>query len=212
MGGLRPSIEFTPSSTKRRTLSRSSSSRRRSTLFTTRTIFLPQSRISSRYSRSDSVKGLSEDVTKRTRSERGTKPRLSSSWCRMMALVPGVSTMATSRKKSFGYSLSRTPSRRSRSAGRSPYLRTVILSVVGVTPSRESSSFPSRAFMNADLPELNSPTMTSKNNSSRSTSFWRTSETSSDGEPKSSRKPARRSRRARSRSVIRRQRSSRICI
>ena len=50
--------------------------------------------------------------------------------------------------------------------------------VVGVTPSR-STRAPSSALMNADLPELNSPTTTSRNSSSRSSSAWRSWRTSS---------------------------------
>jgi hypothetical protein len=82
-------------------------------------IFFPQSRISSRYLRSLSVRGRSAEVTNNTRSLLGTKPLESSSWWRMIALVPGVSTMAISRKNSFGYPFSKTPSRRSLSSGSS---------------------------------------------------------------------------------------------
>ena len=64
-----------------------------SILFTTNTIFLPHSRICSRKPRSLSVNGRSALVTKRTRSARGMKSRVSSSCRRMIALVPGVSTM-----------------------------------------------------------------------------------------------------------------------
>ena len=56
-------------------------------------IFLPHSWIWAMNSRSDSVKGRSAEVTKRTRSERGTKRWVRASCSRMMALVPGVSTI-----------------------------------------------------------------------------------------------------------------------
>jgi hypothetical protein len=48
--------------------------------------------ICSRKVRSVSMKGRSADVTKRTSSDRGTKSRVSSSWRRITAFVPGVST------------------------------------------------------------------------------------------------------------------------
>ena len=66
------------------------------------TIFLPHSRIAAMNSRSLSVKGRSAEVTKRTRSERGTKCWVSASCSRMMALVPGVSTTVISSRKSAG--------------------------------------------------------------------------------------------------------------
>src|SRR5918998_664085 len=210
-GGVRPSIERMPPSTKERTCSLPSSSARRSALLMIRSIFLPQSRISSRYPRSLSVSGRSAEVTKRTRSLLGTKPRLSSSWWRMIAFVPGVSTMAISRRKALGYPFSITPSRLSLWAGSGLWRRTVMRSVVGVTPSSEISA-PSKAFMNADFPELNSPTTTSRKSSSRSESALRTSSTSSVGAPKSWRKLANLSSSARSRSTRASLRSSRILI
>ena len=77
-------------------------SRRRSTLLTMMTIFLPHSRISAMNSRSLSVNGRSAEVTKRTRSERGTNRSVSCSCSRMMALVPGVSTTVISSRNSAG--------------------------------------------------------------------------------------------------------------
>ena len=62
---------------------------RMSILFTTNTIFLPHSRICSRKPRSLSVNGRSAQVTKRTRSARGMKSRVSASCRRIIALVPG---------------------------------------------------------------------------------------------------------------------------
>src|SRR5215218_5653957 len=82
-------------------------------------------------------------------------------------------------------------------------------SVVGVTPSSEMSA-PSNALTNADLPELNSPTITSKNNSSRSWCARLTRPTSSGGAPKSSRKATSLSRSSRSRSTSASRRSSSI--
>ena len=49
------------------------------------------------------MKGRSAEVTNSTRSERGTKSRVSSSCRRMIALVPGVSTMLSSRRTSAGW-------------------------------------------------------------------------------------------------------------
>ena len=86
------------------------SSRSRSTLLMTTTIFLPQSRIDSMNARSLSVNGRSAEVTKRTMSERGTNCWVSCSCSRMMALVPGVSTMVISSRNSAGYSRTMTPS------------------------------------------------------------------------------------------------------
>jgi hypothetical protein len=68
-----------------------------------KTIFFPQARICSRKPRSLSVNGRSAEVTKSTRSLRGTKSRVSSSCSRMTALVPGVSTMLRSRRISAGW-------------------------------------------------------------------------------------------------------------
>src|SRR2546421_511452 len=71
------------------------------------TIFLPQSRIAVRNIRSVSVNGRSADVTNSTRSDRGTKSVVRRSCSRMIALVPGVSTMWTSRSSSGGAILRR---------------------------------------------------------------------------------------------------------
>ena len=73
-----------------------------STLLTTTTIFLPQSRIVSRNARSVSVNGRSAEVTNSTRSARGTNSRVRRSCSRWIALVPGVSTMCRSRSSSTG--------------------------------------------------------------------------------------------------------------
>ena len=66
------------------------------------TIFLPQSRMVARKSRSVSVNGRSAEVMKRTRSDRGTNSVVSRSCSRMIAFVPGVSTMWMSRSSSTG--------------------------------------------------------------------------------------------------------------
>ncbi len=58
--------------TKPSTSSRSAAVARMSTLLTMKTIFFPQERICSRKPRSLSVNGRSAEVTKITRSERGT--------------------------------------------------------------------------------------------------------------------------------------------
>jgi len=73
-----------------------------STLLTTNTTFLPQSRILVMNCRSLSVKGRSAEVTKRMRSARGTKSAVICSCLRTMALVPGVSTMLISCSHSAG--------------------------------------------------------------------------------------------------------------
>ena len=78
------------------------SSRSRSILLMMTTIFLPHSRIASMNSRSLSVNGRSAEVTKRTRSERGTNCWVRCSCSRMIALVPGVSTTVISSRKSAG--------------------------------------------------------------------------------------------------------------
>ena len=183
-----------------------SSSRRRSTLFTTRTIFLPQSD-QLQVLALDSVKGLSEEVREdEVRAGHEAAAEL------LVVADDGVGSRRVDdgdlAQEVVRISLSRTPSRRSRSAvvpvpeDRDPVGRRR-------TPSRESSSSPTGVYERG-LAGVELAHDDEQNNSSRSTSFWRTSETSSDGEPKSSRKPARRSRRARSRSVTRRQRF-RIC-
>ena len=68
----------------------------------TTTIFLPQSRMTARNWRSLSVNGRSAEVTNSTRSDRGTKSAVIASCSRITALVPGVSTMAISRRNSTG--------------------------------------------------------------------------------------------------------------
>src|SRR5215208_2587944 len=131
IGGVRPRAERMPPSTKERTSSTFDLSARRSALLMTSRIFFPQSRMSSRYPRSLSVSGRSAEVTNSTRSLLGTKPRESSSWWRMIAFVPGVSTMEISRKNSLGRPCSNTPSFRARSTGSSAWRSTVMRSVVG---------------------------------------------------------------------------------
>ena len=65
----------------------------RSVLFSTITTLFPQPRSRSMNWRSLSVKGRSAEVTNSTRSARGAKRSVISSWRRMIALVPGVSTI-----------------------------------------------------------------------------------------------------------------------
>ena len=101
--GVSPSSASAFSRTKSITSLRSAGPARMSILFTMNTIFLPHSRIRSRNSRSLSVNGRSAEVTKSTRSARGTKSRVSSSCWRMIALVPGVSTTVSSRSSSAGW-------------------------------------------------------------------------------------------------------------
>src|SRR5690348_7593312 len=152
--------------TKATTSATSSAERSRSTLLTTRTTFLPQARMRSRKARSLSVKGRSAEVTKRMKSLRGMNSAVSCSWWRSTALVPGVSTMATSRRKAAGWVISSMPSGRRRVEAVSPWRRTVTRAVVGVTPSASTGS-PTRALTKADLPALNSPATTSRKGSSR---------------------------------------------
>ena len=80
-----------------------------SILLTTMTIFLPQSRIVSMNARSVSVNGRSADVTNSTRSARGTNSVVSRSCSRMIAFVPGVSTIWMSRSSSAGAVITRMP-------------------------------------------------------------------------------------------------------
>ena len=86
-------------SSPRRPARRSS---RMSILLMTTTTFLPQPRICSRNARSVSVNGRSAEVTNSTRSERGTNSAVIRSCSRMIALVPGVSTMWMSRRSGTG--------------------------------------------------------------------------------------------------------------
>ena len=131
----------------------------------TTTIFLPQSRMLSRKSRSLSVNGRSAEVTKRTRSERGTKSRVMVSCSRWMALVPGVSTTLISLRSSTGaVMMSKGPSSDCRPVS-SPYLSRHMRSVVGVTPFSRTAA-PISALMHTLLPALNSPTTTRRKSSS----------------------------------------------
>ena len=136
-----------------------------SILFRTMTIFLPQSRIAARNTRSVSVNGRSADVTNSTRSDRGTKSVVMRSCSRMIALVPGVSTTWTSRSSSTGAVRIRRPLASVSDVTASPYFSSWICAVVGVTPS-STTDRPSKALMNALFPALNSPTMTMRNSSS----------------------------------------------
>ncbi len=100
--GVTPSSARAFSDTNRVTSSTSAGAPRISILFTTRTTFFPQPRICSRNARSVSVNGRSAEVTNSTRSERGTNSAVIASCSRMIALVPGVSTMWMSRRIGAG--------------------------------------------------------------------------------------------------------------
>jgi hypothetical protein len=84
------------------TSARSRSFSKMSILLITSTIFLPQFRMLSRKRRSVSVKGRSADVTNSTKSALGTKSTVSRSCARLIAFVPGVSTMWRSRSNATG--------------------------------------------------------------------------------------------------------------
>ena len=96
--GRRPSSSRSLSRTNSITCSTSARFSRMSILLTATTSFLPQSRIVSRKVRSLSVNGRSAEVTNSTSSERGTNSRVSASWPRTTAFVPGVSTTFISRR------------------------------------------------------------------------------------------------------------------
>ena len=98
-----------------------------SILLTTMTIFLPQSRIASIKARSVSVNGRSADVTNSTKSARGTKSVVSRSCSRMIALVPGVSTMWMSSRRSTGAVTDRMPPARLSTPLVAPYANEVNL-------------------------------------------------------------------------------------
>ena len=102
ISGVVPSKLGAFSLTKASTWSRSALFCRMSILLIRMTTFLPQSRILSRKTRSLSVKGRSAEVTNSTRSERGTNWEVITSCWRMIALVPGVSTMLMSVRNSTG--------------------------------------------------------------------------------------------------------------
>jgi hypothetical protein len=122
-----------------------------SILLTATTIFLPQSRMDSRKARSLSVNGRSAEVTNRTRSERGTNSRVSTSCSRRTAFVPGVSTMLMSRSISTGAVITS----RARGVGFPEHGRSVLeqaeAGVVGGDPS-SSTRRPEQALMNASCP------------------------------------------------------------
>ncbi len=126
---------------------------------------MPHSRITPRNWRSLSVNGRSADVTKSTRSERGTKSAVIASCSRMTALVPGVSTIAIWRRNSTGAVMTCRCADRSTRVAVSPNWSRFTWAVVGVTPSF-STGAPRSALMNALLPALNSPTMTTRKSSS----------------------------------------------
>jgi hypothetical protein len=85
-------------------------------------------------------------------------------WCVWrIAFVPGVSTMFVCLNHSFGKYIDLICSDSIISWRFEPYLSIWIMSVVGRTPVGQISSFSlSNVFINWDLPELNSPTTTSK--------------------------------------------------
>lgn len=152
------------SRTNARTVSTSFSVWSRSTLLITMTTFLPHSRICARNWRSLSVKGRSAEVTNSTRSARGTNRRVSSPCARVMALVPGVSTTWMSRSRGAEARSWRTAPGSGGGAW-SACRSSCTSAVVGVTPSSRMRS-PSSALTSALLPELNSPTTTSRKKSS----------------------------------------------
>ena len=78
-----------------------------SALFSTTTTFLPHSVIFFMNTRSLSEIGRSVDVTKSSRSQRGTMASVISACAAMMAFVPGVSTSVTSSSHSTGSSSAR---------------------------------------------------------------------------------------------------------
>ena len=107
--GVNPSSPLALSEMKVTTSATSPGRSKMSTLLRTTTIFLPQSRMLCRKARSLSVNGRSAEVTKRTRSERGTNSRVSASCSRRTALVPGVSTMLISRSRPTGAAITSRP-------------------------------------------------------------------------------------------------------
>mmetsp|Transcript_129 Transcript_129/g.381 ORF Transcript_129/g.381 Transcript_129/m.381 type:complete len:517 (-) Transcript_129:9-1559(-) len=141
---------------------------KRSILLTTNTTFFPHCLTYLRNLTSLSVNGLSADSTKSTRSARGMNSSVSRCCRSRITFVPGVSTIFTAlrisdevyRTNSPSTSCSRVPDFPSPSLA---YLITVISLVVGRIPSGTTVSPPSRAFTTADLPALNSPTITTRN-------------------------------------------------
>src|SRR5438445_397932 len=93
------------------------------------------------------VYGRSADVTNSTRSDRGTKSVVRRSCSRMIALVPGVSTMWTSRSSSTGAVRMRRPLASVSDCTTLPYFSSWICAVVGVTPS-STTDRPSKPLMN----------------------------------------------------------------
>ena len=118
----------------------------------------------SRNSRSLSESGRSAEITKMTKSAFGMKFSVNSSCSLRMEFVPGVSTILTVFSNSNGKRVTRRLSR-TREPGSSPCFKILIKSVVGVGPSSRTF-WPNSVLTNADLPELNSPTITSKKSSS----------------------------------------------
>ena len=130
----------------------------------TMTTFLPQPRTCSRNARSVSVNGRSAEVTNRTRSDRGTNSAVIASCSRMIALVPGVSTMWISRR------IGRGGDDVQDGFADLPLERVAVLQHVDLRGRRRDAflgdRLPTSALMNALLPALNSPTMTSRKSSS----------------------------------------------
>mmetsp|Transcript_29114 Transcript_29114/g.82065 ORF Transcript_29114/g.82065 Transcript_29114/m.82065 type:complete len:363 (+) Transcript_29114:1636-2724(+) len=115
-----------------------------------------------------SVNGLSALITNRTRSARGMYSSVRRCCLCSTTLVPGVSTMLISLRRSAGRYRWNMPSASCsvRSSLLPDHLRMLISFVVGRMPSARNF-FPSRALIKLDLPLLNSPTTTSRNCSSK---------------------------------------------
>mmetsp|Transcript_19677 Transcript_19677/g.62580 ORF Transcript_19677/g.62580 Transcript_19677/m.62580 type:complete len:254 (-) Transcript_19677:1114-1875(-) len=88
----------------------SSSTGTMSILLSTKITFLPHLRMYLRKLTSLSEKGRSAEITKSTRSERGTYSSVSCCCRSRITLVPGVSTMLTSVRSSAGRYLTKSPS------------------------------------------------------------------------------------------------------
>ena len=109
IGGFVPSAFCAASPTKVNTSSSSEARSKMSILLTMTTTFFPHARIAAMNARSVSVNGRSADVTNSTKSARGTNSVVRRSCSRMIALVPGVSTMWMSLRKSTGTATVRIP-------------------------------------------------------------------------------------------------------
>mmetsp|Transcript_7546 Transcript_7546/g.27558 ORF Transcript_7546/g.27558 Transcript_7546/m.27558 type:complete len:406 (+) Transcript_7546:1134-2351(+) len=137
----------------------------KSVLFTTNTTFFPHLRMYVKNFTSLSVIGRSAESTNKTKSARGTNSSVNRCCRCKITFVPGVSTMRTCCNNSAGISMLKNPSSVCSRPFLFPYLNTEISFVVGKIPSATNLS-PSIALMRDDLPALNSPTMTKRNNSS----------------------------------------------